>query len=418
MISLADRTKLRDYARRVAEIADLPIQAARRARWTAHNSLRSTEPMILIFPEGSWQELLPQAALTCESEQARWIEWQLRARLYTDEHFQDDSVITNEWVVGKAIRITGWGLDIKRQPSTEARGAFHFDPVILEPSDLKKLRFPEVIHDEAASAQSLAEMQELFGDILAVKQVGIAHVSFHLMSLYTGLRGLEEVMVDMYAEPEMLHDAMAFLEEGHRRLVEQYISLDLLSLNNDNTYHSSGGNGFTDELPAAGFDGAHVRPCDMWASAEAQELAQVSPEQHAEFVLPYEKRLLAPFALTGYGCCEDLARKLDDVLTIPHIRRISISPWSDVAACAEKLGNRAIFSWKPQPSHLVNDFDADFVRGYIRHTVEACQAHGAVLEMILKDTHTCEYHPERFDQWTQIARQEADRAGATANLPA
>ena len=44
----------------------------------------------------------------------------------------------------------------------------------------------------------------------------------------------------------------------------------------------------------------------MWASAEAQELAQVNPAQHAEFVLAYEKRLLAPFGLTGYGCCEEV----------------------------------------------------------------------------------------------------------------
>jgi hypothetical protein len=30
--------------------------------------------------------------------------------------------------------------------------------------------------------------------------------------------------------------------------------------------------------------------------------------------------------------------------------------------------------------------------------------------MILKDTHTCEHHPERFDRWTKIAREEVNRA--------
>jgi len=28
--------------------------------------------------------------------------------------------------------------------------------------------------------------------------------------------------------------------------------------------------------------------------------------------------------------------------------------------------------------------------------------------MILKDTHTCQHHPERFDQWTRIARELID----------
>ncbi len=412
MMTTAERTILRELAQRVAEIAELPVMAERRALWTRHNSLRACRPMILVFPEGSWRELLPQDVLQCESDEARGLEWDFRARIYSFEHFQSDNVLEKEVLVSKVIRNTGWGLQARHHDSTAARGAWAFDPVIKTPADLQQLRFPEVSYDEPATLAHLARMQELFGGILDVKLKGITHISFHLMSLYTGLRGLAEVMEDMYAEPEMLHDAMAFLEAGHRRLVQQYIDLNLFSLNNDNTYHSSGGNGFTDTLPAPGFDPARVRPCDMWASAEAQEMAQVSPAMHAEFILPYEKRLLEPFGLTGYGCCEDLTHKLDDVLTIPHIRRISISPWADVDACAEKLQDKYIFSWKPHPAHLVGDFDADFVRGYLRHAIEAAGA--GRLEMILKDTHTCEGHPERFDQWSQIARELVEEYAMTA----
>lgn len=45
-----DRTIIRDTARRVAEIADMPIMAERREAWKKHNSLQSTHPMMLIFP--------------------------------------------------------------------------------------------------------------------------------------------------------------------------------------------------------------------------------------------------------------------------------------------------------------------------------------------------------------------------------
>jgi hypothetical protein len=148
----------------------------------------------------------------------------------------------------------------------------------------------------------------------------------------------------------------------------------------------------------------------MWSSAEAQEMAQVSPAMHAEFALAYEKRLLEPFGLNGYGCCEDLTLKLDDVLTIPHIRRISISPWANVDRCAAKLGSRVIFSWKPNPAHLVGRFNPEALRAYIRHTIEVARASGGCLEMILKDTHTCENHPERFTEWTRIAREEVEAA--------
>lgn len=402
-----DTEVLRGLAKRVAEVAALPVMAERRAMWKRHNALQRVRPMLLVFPEGAWGELLPDSTLTCQGERARRIEWQLRSRLYYHEHLHDDTVIEREWVVGKAIKHTGWGLEPKSIPSTEARGAWKFDPVLKSPDDLAKLTFPQVGHDEGATAQALAEAQELFGDILDVKLKGISHVSFHPMALYTRLRGLHEAMMDMAAEPRLVHDAMAFFEEGYRRIIQQYEALNLLSLNNDGTYHSSGGVGYTDELPAAGFDPARVRPCDMWASAEAQELALVSPEMHEEFALQYERRLLAPFGLNGYGCCEDLTRKLDYVLTIPRIRRISISPFADVDRCAEKLGAKAIFSWKPHPSHLVGDFDEGRLRAYIRHTCEATR--GCIVEMILKDTHTCERHPERFTRWTQLAREVAER---------
>jgi len=410
MISATDRVILRDLASRVAEIADLPIQAERRELWRAHNGLQPTRPMMLIFPEGSWEELLPNKSLKCEGEEARRIEFDLRHRIYKHEHFLDDAVTEGEWVVQKTIRNSGWGLEGKRIPSPEARGAWKFDPVIQGPDDLKKLRFPEINYDKDATSAKLEQYRDLFGDILDVKLKGVAHISYHLMSQYTSLRGLRQMMTDMYRQPRMLHDAMAFLVEGHRRVLQQYIDQNLLSLNNDGTYHSSGGNGYTDELPRRGFDPDRVRPRDMWASAESQEMAQIGPKQHAEFALRYEKQLLKPFGLNGYGCCEDLTLKLDDVFTIPNIRRISISPFADVDKCAPKLRGDYIFSWKPHPTHLVGGFDEHMVRGYIRHSIDVAQKNGCALEMILKDTHTCEHHPERFDRWSQIARQEIDRA--------
>ena len=334
----------------------------RREMWREHNSLRSTYPMVYISPEGGWLELIPDASLRCEDGRGREIELNMKMRIYGFEHFRDDLVVENEWVVAKVIHSTGWCLTPSRISSPDTRGAWHFDPVIKQPSDLEKLTVPKIRYDEPASRQALAEAEDLFGDILAVKLEGIKHISYHLMNEYTALRGLEEVMVDMYAEPQMLHDAMAFLEEGHRRVLQQYVERDLLSFNNDGTYHNSGGNGYTDELPRTDADPDHVRPSDMWASAEAQEMAQVSPQHHAEFILKYEKRLLEPFGLTGYGCCEDLTRKLDHVLTSPHIRRISISPWADVDVCAEKLGGDYIFSWKPHPAHLVGEFDPSSIR--------------------------------------------------------
>ena len=405
-ITPSDRAILRDLAKEVAETAARPEMAERRRRWSAHNALRSKEPMLLVFPEGAWEELIRPGDLGCAAETARAMELDLRQRLYTFKHFHDDAVIEAEWVVGANVKDTGWGLEPVKVPSSEARGAFRIQPVLRERADLQKLRAPDLVYDPADHERRLEEAQDLFGDILTVKRKGVAHVSYHLWSQYIYLRGETAFLTDFIDAPEMIHEAMRFFTEGHKRLLRQMIALDLLSLNNDSTYHSSGGNGYTDELPAPGFDPQRARPCDLWASAESQELAGVSPRMHRDFAMRYERELLEPFGLTGYGCCEDLSRKLEDVLALPHMRRVSISPFADVDVSAEKLGPRAIFSWKPQPAHLAGLFDEPLIRAYARHTLDACRANGCVLEIILKDTHTCEQHPERFDAWTRIAREE------------
>ena len=366
--------------------------------------------MVLIFPEGGWIELMPESTLVSTSEIARAVERELRRRIYHHEHFADDTVIEGHWTVTMAIGTSGWGLERRRHASTSERGAWSFEPVLRSRADLERLRVPEVRHDEEETQRRIRFAHELLGDILPVRVKGIAHISYHLMQQYTDLRGLEQMMMDMHDEPDLLHDTMRFFVSAHQSILKQYIDLNLLSLNNDDTYHSSGGVGYTNEIPLPDFDPDHVMPDDMWASAESQELAQVGPMQHEEFALHYERQLLEPFALTGYGCCEPLTDRLGLVLSVPGIRRLSISPWADVASAARELGPNYILSWKPKPMHLVGGFDEQEIRTYLRNTLEVAAEGGCVLEMILKDTHTCEHHPERFDRWSRIAREEVDRA--------
>jgi hypothetical protein len=63
MISKKDGQILRELAKQVAHIASLPIMEERREMWRRHNRLEPVRPMILVFPEGSWRELLPQSVL-------------------------------------------------------------------------------------------------------------------------------------------------------------------------------------------------------------------------------------------------------------------------------------------------------------------------------------------------------------------
>lgn len=405
----SDRTILRDLARQVAEIGALPIQEERRQLWKQHNSLTKVKNMVLIFPENSWNELLPRDGLVASDDASRGWEWHFRHVIYHHEYLRDDFVIEPRIDVGLAHSFTDWGVPFSHIPSDAKGGAWKYDPPIKDPDDFfKKVRFPELSVDEKASQDNYEQIQELFGDILTVRfkpRIGLAP---NFIGPYTHIRGLDQMMLDMADRPDFVREVMSWLQENHLQRMAQVEENGWLSLNNEDDYVSSGGVGYTDELPAPGFDGTHVRLRDLWGFSTAQELSLVSPEMHYEFVVKYEIPVLAKFGLNCYGCCEALHHKLDMVKRIPRLRRLSISPWADVEASAKGLGSDIIFSWKPRPADLAGEaFDADAIRSYIQHAVDVCEEHGCILEMIMKDTHTIRNDPKRAEMWTDIAQEVA-----------
>jgi len=331
-------------------------------------------------------------------------------RLYAAEHFHDDQVCDNHFRVGPAVSSTGWGVGPEYVHPEAARGAYVWDPPIKQREDIDRIQTPKSTHDSEATARALAFHQDLFGDILEVYVHGTFWWGLGLIDEWTFLRGIQQTYLDMTDDPELVHAGMRRLMEGRLAWLRELETLGVLSLNNGNSYVGSGGFGFSDQLPADDFSGS-VRLKDLWGFCEAQTMSEVSPAMHEEFVLEYQLPILELFGLNCYGCCEPLHRKLDLLLRrVPRLRRVSISPWADKRVSAEALEDRVIFSWKPNPAALAAvEFDPEWVRRDIRETVEICRANGCVLEIIIKDTHTCNHQPKRFDDWTRIAMEEAVR---------
>ena len=429
MISKMERQLIRDLASRVKELAKDPVMTERKESWYQHNDLKSTKPLLLVFPEGGWREVITPEMLVCEDEQAREMEWMLRARLYRAENINDDSVVENSWEVSKIITDTGWGLrkpgegtapvgnvfqvdsTIGYCPMVWTKGfsfnekAMPFHPLIQDASDLKKIKAPVVSYDETATKQRFEIQQEILGDILNVKLVGKKYIIFNLMEMYTDLRGLQNVMYDLYEEPEMTHEAMSIFEEGFRNVIRQYQEMNLLELNNDFSYNGTGGVGYTRDLPQDENGAKSLK--NLWALAESQEFTNVSPAMHEECVMQYERRLLEPFGLAAYGCCEPLENKLDYVFQAPNMRRISVSPWANIELCAERIGKRAVYSWKPNPSYFINDYNEEFLERYVTEMLKATRDN--CVEIILKDTHTCQKDPGRYRKWTDLCRRCMER---------
>lgn len=405
-----DRTIIRELAKRIAEIAARPQQAEKREIWYAESSLRPIRPPVYCSPEGSWVELLPPTSLACEDDGARAIEEGLRQRIYAAEHFRDDQVCEPTYTVRYAVEVSDWGVHQEYTYSSYERGAYVWDPPVKSQADLEKLRKPTVTYDAGTSRRRVEFAQELLGDILEVRQQG-AWMSAGLIDEWTLLRGINQTFLDMSDDPGMVHAGMQFLMEGTLACLEEFESQGLLTLNNGNHYCGSGSFGWTRDLPPPAFAG-RPRLVDLWGFADAQTMSEVSPAMHEEFVLRYQLPILERFGLNYYGCCEPLHLKLDLLKRrVPRLRRVSISPWADKRKSAEQLGAEIIFGWKPNPAYLAGvEFDRELVRRDIRETAAICQEHGCVWEMTIKDTHTCNHQPWRFDEWTRIAMEESLRA--------
>ncbi len=401
-----DKGILMSLSAQVFDIAHMPEQAEKRELWKKHTSLRGNRPPVFVSPEGSWTELIGENELLTTDAFARDVERELRKRIFRFQHIGDDTPIENSFDIPiSSIPVNrDWGLEYTRRDQT-GRGSWGFQPVIEKPSDWKKLKKPDLYVDEKDAIKKVKELTDACGQFLNVKLTGIKVIDYHIAHIYCDFRGLDNMLVDLIDEENMVKDVFAFFAEGLRELTEKAARAGLIECNNDYTYHYTGGLGYTNDLPDE--SGKRVPLSHVWAAAEAQEFSCVSPEMFAEFIYPYDRALLSPFGLTGYGCCDDLTEKLDAVLTLQNLRRVAACPWANLEKMAKRLKKDYILTWKPNPAHLAGEcFDEKRVFAYMKKSLEEAKA--GYPEIILRDTHTVRGEKGRFTDFVKITRRAID----------
>ena len=122
---------------------------------------------------------------------------------------------------------------------------------------------------------------------------------------------------------------------------------------------------------------------------------------HEEFDIAYMKKIMEPFGLVYYGCCEPLDKKIDILEQIPHLRKISITPWADIDNAAEVIGNRYVIANKPNPASVSGHLDEDALRKEISCILSACKRNGCSFDMVLKDISSVGYDVQNLIRWDQ-----------------
>lgn len=405
-----ERQVLRELAAKVYEYSQDPAQKKKRELWRRHNRLERVRPMVLVFPEGAWLEILPWNSMVCRDNFYRACEWVMRRICFRYEHFEDDFVIEPYMEVPPVYEITPFLEDaatfIHMDMEDSGKGKNVHRTLLKEEEDIEKLRKPVFLYDENASKRNLGLIQDVIGDLIEVKLYGYIVPDTSLLRQFIEMRGAEQIFYDLYDRPEWLHEVLTFMKDSTLELLDETEKF-LAAANTGNDYVGSGGIGYVDELKAEG----KITYGNCWGFADAQELVGVSPAMYDEFATAYHQPLLDRFGLNCYGCCEPMHDKLENIKKrIKNLRRISINPWTNRECAAASLGADYIYSWKPKPTIVTQPFSEEAARKDIEMTMQA--ASDCVVEMILKDTLTVEKEPERISQWIKTAKRIAEKGYA------
>jgi hypothetical protein len=417
-----DRIILRGLAEKIAEIAALPVQEEKRRLWKKLNGLKPERPMVTI-DQVCWHEMNIDGKLTlkCEDGECRVFEDRFRKTLFQWEYFPVDMVVEGYVRVSKALidaptaehNLLKSLFGIKIEETTLATDkandivSHDYKNQFESFDDLEKIKMPKVGEDKNETKRRVEKARWLFDGILPVYEEGWGYDPYcscwDPIAMWMSIEGILYGVID---QPDLMHAVVARVVQGYMTMLDQLEAQGLLYNRPQATVHTTGA--WTDELPAPGYDSEKPRTQDLWMYAMAQAFATMSPAMFEEYEIEHLLPLFSRFGLVYYGCCDPLQDRMDAVKRIPHLRKISVSPWADRQKMAEQIAGGYVVSNKPNPAFLgAAAFSPDIIRDDLIRTRDICKQTGSPLEFAFKDISTVYREPLRLREVGKIAMEVA-----------
>ncbi|MBN2450268.1 MAG: hypothetical protein JXR77_07755 [Lentisphaeria bacterium] len=383
-----DKARLRDLACRYAEVAEGPVMAQRREKWRLHNRLQERTFPFHIEDNGSYhRDLTPP--LQCEEGECRGLEGRLLRALVAYETIDDDRIIPNRFVVDWCTPMTGYCDELRITRAEDGHGGVlgyeTNKPIRDIDADFGKLKKRTISLDRERTERQCSLAQETFAGLLPVEvgrpsslySNGITNKAVHLM-------GMQELYLEMVANPDAVHRLFAFLAEDNEALGQWEEDQGLLTLNHDgNQGYCSGSSQFSDETAVAA--GGRVLSTDRFGYLESQESAGISPDMFDAFVMPHLSRFAAHFKLLKFGCCEPVHDFMPHLQRLHGLRKVSVTPWCDLRKLTVTCREDVIWSRKPVPLLLCGDeFRLEALREHLRETLDI--GRDSFVEFVFRDT--------------------------------
>jgi len=405
---MTDREILRPLARQIAEMAADPSQAERKARYKALNRREVVQPVVLIH-ELPWNQLNYDGSLTlqCQDPLLRNVENQMRRTIFQWKHFQGDMIVFPTWEVKKHVSVGRISPAIQEEILDADHGnnivSHHYIDQLADESSLDLIKTPEIRVDEEGTKREVAAISEAIGDILPVVETGCWNGRF--FSPWDELsmtRGVEPILTDLVERPEYLLDMVEKYTNCALEVLDTLEKQQLLSGNPTTYIHWTAG--LCDDLPGDTTGG--VTRKNIWGRGMAQMFSAVSPRMHDEFEIEFAKRYFQGFSRVYYGCCEPLDNKIDIVRKIPNVTKISITPWANVDAAADKIGGDFVMAWKPNPAMVATPtLNEDALRKEVSQALAAARRNHTPIEVTLKDISSVHYNVENIVRWHKIVME-------------
>jgi len=404
-------TILRELAHQVREACAHPRYGHLKAMWTRHNRLQKVEkiPVSVHLHRGytrTWKEIIPPERLLSQEPLEQNLELQLRQKLYRHHEIPDDEVLLPTiWL--EPVRPAGearlWGAPLERATPEDPKGAYTFLPIVREEADVARLHYPRYEVDEPATRRLVDRARALLDDLLPVKLFS-DEIRESPGERIIDFLGWEGFLYGFLEHPRLIHAMMDFLTEGmihYHRERERCGAVDAEASWLWRTHY--------EELPA---DEPPTRLRSCWAYIAAQATGTISPAMYAEFIHPYNTRMVELFGpgRIYYHGCEDLTAKLDIIATLPGLRRFDVSAWTDLAACVKQFERRVVLEVQVHPGDTVVVHEEAAMRKALERIVSV--AGDCILDINLSDVETVNGNPSVLGNWVRIAQEVVSRGGA------
>ncbi len=397
-----ERSYVRDLAALILEVSREPRMTGILLRWRDVNSDRMPDrPPVWSRAAGLWRELLPQDSLVCTDNFLRGLEYHFRQTLMRRD-IDDDNPVYDYHKINAIFDVTpdpAYGFELKRHSLDQDGSAWGYQPVLETAADFDCLTVPHYKYNARATDDLQSRHEEVLDGILDVKVTpinGYFSIATNICQVAAALRGMEQMMMDMMLEPHLIHHLAQVITEGIKNYLNAIEESGILTPNIDEPMFLS------DPLRSAPADGKYTLK-DCWCAGNSQEFDQVDPQMTQEFLIDYQNKIFERFGAVSYGCCENLTKKIDQVLTVPNLKVFVSSAWTDLEKVVEKVGKTHCIMWRQSASDVTCLETLDKVRSDTERGVRILD--GCRYQVVLREIESLFGRPNRLYDWAQMVKE-------------